>query len=99
MKDETDVVAIEEFVALKSKIYSFLVDDSNKHKKGNGVNGNVVAAVSHNKCKDVLLNYKCLRHSINKIQSKDHQIANYEIKTISFACFDDKIYIRSNGFD
>ena len=32
MKDETEGVAIEEFVGLKSKIYSFLVDNS-EHKK------------------------------------------------------------------
>ena len=32
MKDETGSVAIGEFVGLKPKIYSFLVDD-NEHKK------------------------------------------------------------------
>ena len=32
MKDETEGVAIEEFVGLKSKIYSFLVDNS-EHQK------------------------------------------------------------------
>ena len=75
MKDETGVAAIEVFVGLKSKMYSFLVDDSNKHKKVKHVNGNVVAAVGHNKCKDVLLNYKCLKHSMNRIQSKEHWTA------------------------
>ena len=33
MKDETAGVAIKEFVGLKSKMYSFLVDDSSEHKK------------------------------------------------------------------
>ena len=33
MKDETGGVAIEEFVGLKPKMYSFLVDDNSKHKK------------------------------------------------------------------
>ena len=32
MKDETGSIAIGEFVGLKPKIYSFLVDD-NEHKK------------------------------------------------------------------
>ena len=32
-RDEMVDVAIEEFVALKSKIYSFLVDGSGEHKK------------------------------------------------------------------
>ena len=33
MKDETGGAAIEEFVGLKPKIYSFLVDDNNEHNK------------------------------------------------------------------
>ena len=33
MKDETAGVAIKEFVGLKSKMYSFLVDYSSEHKK------------------------------------------------------------------
>ena len=43
MKDETAGVAIEEFVGLKPKMYSSLVDDNSEHKKANGVNKNVVA--------------------------------------------------------
>ena len=35
---------------------------------------NVVATISHNEYKDVLLNNTCLRHSMNRIQSKDHRI-------------------------
>ena len=73
MKDETGGVAIEEFVGLKPKTYSFLVD-KNEHKKAKGVNKNVAATISHNEYKDVLLKNKCLRHSMNRIQSKDHRI-------------------------
>ena len=49
------------------------------------------------KYKDVLLNKKCLRHSMNRIQSKDYKIGNYEINKIPLSCFDDKIYIQNNG--
>ena len=41
---------------------------------------NVVATVSHNEYKDVLLNNKCIRHSMNRIQCKYHKIGTYEIK-------------------
>ena len=99
MKDETAGVAIEEFVGLKPKMYSYLVDDNSEHKKAKGVNKNVVATISHNEYKDVLLNKKCLRHSMNRIQSKDHRIGTYEINKISLSYFDDKIYIQNNGFD
>ena len=47
------------------------------------MNRNAAATISHNEYKDVLLNNKCLRHSMNKIQSKDH----------------DKIYIQKNEYD
>ena len=82
MKDETGGVTIKEFVGLKPKMYSFLVDDSSEHKKTKGMNKNVVATISHNQYKDVLLNNICLRHSMNRIQSKDHRIVTYEIKKI-----------------
>ena len=98
MKDETADVAIEEFFGLKTKMYSILVDDSNEHKKAKGVNKNVVATISHNEYKDVLLNNKCLRHSINRIQTKNHRIETNEINTISLSCFNDKIHILSNGY-
>ena len=96
MKDETRGVAIEEFVRLKP--YSFLVDNS-ECKKAKGVNINVVPTISHNEYKDVLLNNKCIRHSMNRIQSKDHSIGTYKIKKNSLSCFDDKIYIQNNGYD
>ena len=100
MKDETmKGVAIEEFFGLKSKINSYLVDDNSEDKKVKSVNKKVVATMSHNEYKDVLLNKKCLRHSMNRIQSKDHRIETYEINKISSSCFDDKIYIQINGCD
>ena len=47
----------------------------------------------------ILLNKKCLRHSMTRIQSKDHKIGTYEINKISLSCFDDKTYIQKNGYD
>ena len=88
------LVAIEEFVRLKPKVYSYLVDDNSERKKGKGINKKVVATISHNECKDVLLNKKYLRHSMNRIQSKDHRIGTYKINKIFLFCFDDKMYIQ-----
>ena len=98
MKDETAGVAIEEFVGLKSKMYSYL-DDNSVHKKTKDVNKNVVEKISHNEYKDILFNKKCLRHSVGGIQSKDHRTGTYEISAISLSCFDDKIYIQNNRCD
>ena len=90
MKDETDRVAINEFVGLKPKMYSFLVDDGSEHKKAKCVNKNVVATISHDEYKYFLLNKKCLRHSMSRIQGKVHRIG---------ALFEDKIYIQNNGYN
>ena len=98
MKVETRGLAIEEFFGLKPKIYSFLMGNSG-HKKAKVVNKNVVAIISHNEYKDVLLNNKCIRRSMNRIQSKDYRVGTYEINKISLSCFDDKIYIENNGYD
>ena len=62
------------------------------------MNKNVVATISHNEYNDVFLN-KCIRHSRNRIPSKNHRIETYEIKKNSLSCFDDKIYTENNGHD
>ena len=98
MKDETRSVANEEFVGLKLKMYSFLVDSS-EHKKAKGVNKNLVAIISNDGKKDLLMNNKCIIHSMNRIQNKNHRIATYEINKISLSYFDVKIYIQNNGYD
>ena len=56
MKDETDGFATEEFVELKRKMYSYLVNDNSEHKKAKGVYRNVAATISHNEHKGLLLN-------------------------------------------
>ena len=41
MKDRTAGVTAVEFVGLRPKMYSFLVDDSSEDKKAKGVNKNI----------------------------------------------------------
>ena len=93
MKDEKAVVANKEFIVLKPKICSYLVDDSSEHEKAKGVNKNVVATIIYNAYKDVLLNFWSLRRSMNRIQRKDHKIGTYGINEISLFDLDDKRYI------
>ena len=99
MKDETASVCDWSFVELKPKMHLNLVEGNSEHKKAKSVNKNVVATISHNEHKDVLLNKKCLRHSMKWIHSKDQRIGTYEINKISLSYFDDKIVIQNNGCD
>ena len=59
----------------------------------------VVATVSLSEYRDVSLNNKCLRHSMNGIQNKNPKIGTYKISKTSLSIFDDKIYILNNGYD
>ena len=87
MKDETAGVPNKEFFRFKPKIRSFFVVDSSEYKKAKSVNKNVDATLIDNDYKHVLLNNKCLRHLMNKIQSKDHRMGAYEINKMSLSCF------------
>ena len=42
MNDKTGDIATENFFGLKSKMYSFLVDENREHKKTKDMNRNVV---------------------------------------------------------
>ena len=52
MRDGTTDVAVKEFVGLKPKMYSFLVDDKSNHKKAKVGNKNDVATINHYEYKD-----------------------------------------------
>ena len=48
-----------------------------------------------NKCNSklyVLLNQRCLRHLMNRTQSKNHRIGTSEINKILLLCFSDKVH-------
>ena len=68
-------------------------------KKTKEPNKNLIATISHNKYRYVSLNKKCLRHSMNRVQSKNYRIGTYEIKKFSLSCFGDEIYILNYGYD
>ena len=76
-----------------------MVDDSSEHKKAKGVNKNVVSTIDHGVHKDVLLNKKYLRHSMNRIYKTNYKIRIYEINKISLSRFDDKTYILNDGYN
>ena len=80
-------------------MYSILVSNSSKYKKAKGVNKIVFAKIGHNEHNNILLNKKCLRHSMNTIQSKNQRIGTYKIKKDSLSCFENKIYILDNRID
>ena len=67
-------------------MYLHLVDGNSEHKKAKDANRNFVATISYKEYKNVLLNKKCLGHSMNRIQSKDHKIGTQKMKSKRFLC-------------
>ena len=98
MKNETACATIEELVGLKSKMYSFLVDNNSQHEKAYGVNKKDVATKVHNEYGDVSWNNN-MRHSMNRIHRNDYRIEAFEINKISLPVFDNKRYIQNNVCD
>ena len=84
-KDEFGGVIVNEFVGLKSKMYSIIKIDGKEHNTAKGVS----ITTEFDKFKDVLFNEKIIRHKMKRIQSKKHQLGTYEIDKISLPCFED----------
>ena len=93
MEDEFGRVIVEEFVGLKSKVYSMNKIDGKECNTAKGVS----IATEFDKFKDVLFNEKIIRHKMKRIQSKKHKLGTYEIDKISLSCFDDKRYVLDDG--
>ena len=74
MKDEFCGVIVNEFVGLKSKMYSIKTIDGKQCNTAKGVG----IATEFNKFKDALFNKKIVRHKIKIIQSKKHKWGTYE---------------------
>ena len=95
MKDEYGGAIIDQFVGLKSKMYSIKKINGNESSATKRVN----IATEFNEFKDVLFNKKIIKHKMKRIQAKKHKIGMYEIDKISLSCFDDKRYELDDGIN
>ena len=86
MKDNSEGKMIDEFVGLKSKMYSMKNIDGKESNTAEGVN----IGTEFKKFKDTLLNKKVLKHKMRKIQGKKHKMGTFEVQKISLSGFDDK---------
>ena len=93
MKDVQEGKIINEFVGLKSKMYSMKDIDGKETNTAKVVN----IAKEFNEFKDTLFNKKILRNKMRRIQSKKHKLKTYEINKNSLSCFDDKRTVSNDG--
>ena len=86
MKDEYGGAIINQFIGLKSKMYSIKKINGNESSTTKGVN----TVTEFNEFKDVFFNKKLIRCKIQRTQAKKHKKGTYEIDKISLSCFHDK---------
>ena len=70
MKGEYGGAIIDQFIGLKSKMYSITKRNGSESSTTKGVN----IATDFNEFKDVLFNKKVIRHKMKRIQAKKHKI-------------------------
>ena len=75
MKDKYGGVIIDQFIGLKSKMYSVKKIDGSESSTTKGVN----IATKFNEFKYVLFNKNVIRYKMKRMQGKKHKIGTYEI--------------------
>ena len=93
MKDVSQRKIDDDFVGLKSKMYSMKNIDRKESNTAEVVN----IATEFNEFKYTLFNKNVVRHKMKRIQSKNHKIGTYEVNKILLSCFDDKRFVLDDG--
>ena len=98
MKDEAAGKIIKEFVGLRSKLYSFIMDDGGETKKCKGIKKQVVeSSIRHEHYKTCLTTGKEQLRKQNILRSYEHEVYTEEVNKVALSALDDKRYILSDG--
>ena len=98
MKDEAAGKNIKEYVGLRSKLYSFIMEEGKENKKCKGVKRQVVENnITHEDYKTCLLTGKEKLARQNIIRSYEHTVFTEEVNKIALSAEDDKRYILKDG--
>ena len=97
-KDEAAGKRIKEFVGLRAKLYSFIMEDGKENKRCKGVKKQVVEnTITHEDYKTCLRTGKEQLRKQNIIRSYEHEVYTEEVNKIALSSIDDKRYILNDG--
>ena len=97
-KDEAAGKNIKEFVGLRAKLYSFIMEDGKENKRCKGVKKQVVeSSITHEDYKTCLRTGKEQLRKQNILRSYEHEVFTEEVNKIALSSIDDKRYILSDG--
>ena len=98
MKDELGGNIMTEFVALRSKTYSYLTDDYKENKNAKGTKKCVIKRrLKFSDYKDCLLNNEIILKSHQRFKSEKHDVYTEEVNKIALSSNDDKRLKTFNG--
>ena len=99
-KDEAAGKIIKEFVGLRAKLYSYIMEEGEENKKCKGVKKQVVEEnITHEDYKTCLLTGKEILRKQNILRSYDHEVYTEEVNKIALSAADDKRYLLKDSFD
>ena len=99
MKDECAGCIIEEYVAVRPKMYSIFEANGQNIKKANGMKKNVVKKhIRHKQYREALFSKKTFRHGMDVLRSEKHHIYGH-LNKVLLSYFDSKRWIAENGVD
>ena len=97
-KDEAGGKIIIEFVGLRAKLYSYIMDEGEEHKKCKGIKKQVVAtSIKHEDYKTCLTTGKEQLRKQNILRSYEHEVFTEEVNKVALSALDDKRYILGDG--
>ena len=97
-KDEVAGKNIKEFVGLRSKLYSFIMEEGKENKRCKGVKKQVVEkSITHVDYKTCLKTGKEQLRKQNIIRSYGHEVYTEEVNKIALSAADDKRYLLNNN--
>ena len=97
-KDEAAGKNIKEFVGLRSKLYSYIMEEGKENKRCKGVKKQVVKNyISHEDYKTCLETGKEQLRRQNIIRSYEHELYTEEVNKIALSAADDKRYLLNNN--
>jgi len=89
---------IQEFIGLRSKMYSIKFDDGEECKKAKGIVRSVTEKdIKHEMYRTTLETGGKMYSKMNAIRSIKHQLYTVEMNKVSLSAYDDKRWIKSDG--
>jgi hypothetical protein len=100
MKLENPNNIIDEFIGLRSKMYSIQFENGMEEKKAKGIVKSVIKKdLKHKNYNDILESGKKMYSKMKVIRSQKHRVYTMELNKVSLSAYDDKRFLKKDGIN